>query len=240
MLIGHKQKCSLKCCTDCSDTMCVTACAAQGLRSGRCPGIRDAAAAAPAVRGRRCAKQRRPGCRRISQEHRDPGVAGGRLGQVRFSPCAIASSCPFRGLLACNACPRISGSTQSQAVTVCSLMGLFSSFNCLIPAARHTCQWQCALDFAYWPGAAQTHCRDGRGLHMHRRESINLPAAWLSARIAPMSMPGVVQLGCREQLKAALEYIREWNTNSRLCHAAQALLAAILRRHSPQVCSNAP
>lgn len=37
------------------------------------------------------------------------------------------------------------------------------------------------------------------------------------------------------QLRAALEYCREWNTNSRVCHGAQALLAAILRRHSPQV-----
>jgi Utp13 specific WD40 associated domain len=45
----------------------------------------------------------------------------------------------------------------------------------------------------------------------------------------------IVFLSHREQLRAALEYVREWNTNSRLCHAAQALLAAILRRHPPQV-----
>ena len=45
----------------------------------------------------------------------------------------------------------------------------------------------------------------------------------------------MIFLSHREQLRAALEYVREWNTNSRLCHAAQALLAAILRRHPPQV-----
>lgn len=38
-----------------------------------------------------------------------------------------------------------------------------------------------------------------------------------------------------EQLKSSLEYAREWNTNSRHCHAAQALLQAILAQHSPQV-----
>ena len=38
-----------------------------------------------------------------------------------------------------------------------------------------------------------------------------------------------------EQLKAALEYAREWNTNTRICHAAQAILAAIFTRHPPQV-----
>jgi len=36
-----------------------------------------------------------------------------------------------------------------------------------------------------------------------------------------------------EDLRAALEYAREWNTNARNCHAAQALLRAILRRHKP-------
>lgn len=36
-----------------------------------------------------------------------------------------------------------------------------------------------------------------------------------------------------DDLKAALEYIREWNTNAKNCHAAQALLRAILLRHPP-------
>jgi len=38
-----------------------------------------------------------------------------------------------------------------------------------------------------------------------------------------------------EQLKAALEYCRDWNTNSRTCHVAQAMLQAILVRHPPRV-----
>ena len=38
-----------------------------------------------------------------------------------------------------------------------------------------------------------------------------------------------------EQLKAALEYCRDWNTNSRTCHVAQAVLQAILLRHAPRV-----
>lgn len=36
-----------------------------------------------------------------------------------------------------------------------------------------------------------------------------------------------------DDLKTALEYCREWNTNAKHCHAAQALLAAILRSHKP-------
>lgn len=37
------------------------------------------------------------------------------------------------------------------------------------------------------------------------------------------------------RLKQCLEYAREWNTNSRHCHAAQALLRAIFLQHAPQV-----
>lgn len=36
-----------------------------------------------------------------------------------------------------------------------------------------------------------------------------------------------------EDLKDALEYIREWNTNAKNCHAAQAMLRAILLHHAP-------
>jgi hypothetical protein len=46
----------------------------------------------------------------------------------------------------------------------------------------------------------------------------------LAALVAHMS-PG--------DLKAALEFIREWNTNARHCHAAHAMLRAILQHHAP-------
>ena len=39
----------------------------------------------------------------------------------------------------------------------------------------------------------------------------------------------------QEQLKLSLEYIRDWNTNSRHCSAAQAMLQAILVQHQPEV-----
>ena len=38
------------------------------------------------------------------------------------------------------------------------------------------------------------------------------------------------------QLKTALEYARDWNTNSRNCHEAHALLQAILLQYSAQAC----
>ena len=38
-----------------------------------------------------------------------------------------------------------------------------------------------------------------------------------------------------EELKLCLEYIRDWNTNSRHCSVAQAMLQAILVKHQPQV-----
>ena len=38
-----------------------------------------------------------------------------------------------------------------------------------------------------------------------------------------------------EELKLCLEYIRDWNTNSRHCAVAQAMLQAILVKHRPQV-----
>jgi len=36
-----------------------------------------------------------------------------------------------------------------------------------------------------------------------------------------------------EQLRQCLEYCREWNTNGKTCFAAQAILGAVLREHSP-------
>lgn len=38
-----------------------------------------------------------------------------------------------------------------------------------------------------------------------------------------------------EEVKLCLEYIRDWNTNSRHCAVAQAMLQAILVKHPPQV-----
>ena len=38
-----------------------------------------------------------------------------------------------------------------------------------------------------------------------------------------------------EKLKQCLEFARDWNTNSRRCHAAQAMLQAIILEHPPQV-----
>jgi hypothetical protein len=38
-----------------------------------------------------------------------------------------------------------------------------------------------------------------------------------------------------EQLKQCLEFCREWNTNARHCHAAQAALQALLLHHPPHV-----
>lgn len=38
-----------------------------------------------------------------------------------------------------------------------------------------------------------------------------------------------------DELKLCLEYIRDWNTNSRHCAVAQAMLQAILVKHQPQV-----
>ena len=38
-----------------------------------------------------------------------------------------------------------------------------------------------------------------------------------------------------EKLKQCLEFARDWNTNLRRCHAAQAMLQAIILEHPPQV-----
>ncbi|KAL0037148.1 hypothetical protein WJX79_002653 [Trebouxia sp. C0005] len=43
-----------------------------------------------------------------------------------------------------------------------------------------------------------------------------------------------------EELKLCLEYIRDWNTNSRHCSVAQAMLQAILVKHQPQTLLKIP
>lgn len=43
-----------------------------------------------------------------------------------------------------------------------------------------------------------------------------------------------------EDVKVALEYCREWNTNSKHCHAAQAMLHALLRHKKPSQLLSVP
>ena len=43
-----------------------------------------------------------------------------------------------------------------------------------------------------------------------------------------------------EQLRQCLAFAREWNTNSRRCHAAQATLQAVLLQHPPEARSHYP
>ena len=45
--------------------------------------------------------------------------------------------------------------------------------------------------------------------------------------------PLVAGLG-PEQLRQCLQFAREWNTNSRRCHAAQATLQAVMLQHPPE------
>lgn len=44
----------------------------------------------------------------------------------------------------------------------------------------------------------------------------------------------------QEELKLCVEYIRDWNTNSRHCNVAQVMLQAVLIRHPPQVLLQVP
>lgn len=37
----------------------------------------------------------------------------------------------------------------------------------------------------------------------------------------------------QDDVRTALEYCREWNTNTRHCHAAQSMLKALLRTRKP-------
>eukprot|EP00798_Chlamydomonas_sp_ICE-L_P002642 gene2643-5017_t len=53
-------------------------------------------------------------------------------------------------------------------------------------------------------------------------------------------LQGLVSHLSTDDLKTALEYCREWNTNSRNCHAAQAMLQAILRCHTPKALAALP
>ncbi len=55
--------------------------------------------------------------------------------------------------------------------------------------------------------------------------------AVLGALVASMSAADI---------RTALEYCREWNTHGKHCHAAQAMLAALLKRHKPQALAQVP
>ena len=43
-----------------------------------------------------------------------------------------------------------------------------------------------------------------------------------------------------DEIKVALEYCREWNAHGRNCHAAQALLGALMKQKSPRELSQVP
>ncbi len=47
-------------------------------------------------------------------------------------------------------------------------------------------------------------------------------------------LAGLVGAMSDEDVRTALEYCRDWNTNARHCHAAHALLGALLRAHAPE------
>ena len=52
---------------------------------------------------------------------------------------------------------------------------------------------------------------------------------------AQQSLTQLVGELTQEELKLCVEYIRDWNINSRHCNVAQAMLKAVLVRHPPQV-----
>ena len=52
---------------------------------------------------------------------------------------------------------------------------------------------------------------------------------------AQLILASLVQQFDQDQLKLCLEYLRDWNTNSRHCSAAQAMLQAVLVQHQPEV-----
>ena len=55
------------------------------------------------------------------------------------------------------------------------------------------------------------------------------------AESAQAILGGLVRDLSPDQLKQCLEFARDWNTNSRRCHAAQAMLQAIISQHTPEV-----
>ncbi|GIM03852.1 hypothetical protein Vretimale_8516 [Volvox reticuliferus] len=53
-------------------------------------------------------------------------------------------------------------------------------------------------------------------------------------------LSGLVAAMSEEDLRTSLEYVRDWNTSSKHCHAAQALLGAVLRAHGPDKLMKVP
>lgn len=80
--------------------------------------------------------------------------------------------------------------------------------------------------------------------HQGRLLSVVESALAQGADSAQAILGGLVRELSPERLKQCLEYARDWNTNSRRCHAAQAMLQAIVTEHTPEVvalpacCSN--
>ncbi len=71
--------------------------------------------------------------------------------------------------------------------------------------------------------------------HAGRLLSVVESAMTQGAESAQAILGGLVRDLSPDQLKQCLEFARDWNTNSRRCHAAQALLQAIISEHTPEV-----
>ena len=61
-----------------------------------------------------------------------------------------------------------------------------------------------------------------------------LRAQGASAAATAAALSKMVAAMAREDLKTALQYVREWNTNARNSHMAQALLRAVLLMRTPE------
>jgi len=71
--------------------------------------------------------------------------------------------------------------------------------------------------------------------HAGRLLSVVESALAQGAESAQAILGGLVRNLSPEKLKQCLEFARDWNTNSRRCHAAQAILQAIITEHTPEV-----
>ena len=71
--------------------------------------------------------------------------------------------------------------------------------------------------------------------HPGRLLAVVESALSLGADSAQTILGGLVRGLSPERLKQCLEYARDWNTTSRRCHAAQALLQAVIKEHTVEV-----
>ena len=100
-----------------------------------------------------------------------------------------------------------------------------------LPVMNHTADlWLQAEDFAGAAALAFELRQPGRLLSVVNKAQEKGPAA--CQKILAQLVAGFDV----DSLRMSLEYAREWNTNARHCHAAQALLQATLLQHPPEVC----